>query len=479
MRLCAACVLALVLSARPASPQPPAAPTLESLQRTLDEQRVLIAQQAEALETQRRALEALQQRLDALKRDSPATAVEQTLDARLAAVERIVERLPELPQKLVTGGEFPGSITIPGTDAAFRIGGRLQMTAIHTMQPLGTDDRFITSSIPVGADRPGDAARTDYTATPSRLNLDLRSPWPFGTMRTFIEADFAGDGNTARLRHAYMQTRRWLFGQTWSTFADPEAQPIELDFEGLNAISRFRQAQIRYSRDLSERVNLALALEDPAPDLSDASGVNLIPDFTARLRWQFGDATAHATGDAPHLHVAVLARGLRGELVDVGVGTDPGQPNPTLATGGFGVNVSGVVVPPWYGADRIRFGTNDGWGIGRYIKDLEALGGQDAVYDPVLGQLRALPVLSAYVAYERVWRPTFSSTFTYGGVRVDNLDIQPPSSLRSTQRVTLNIVWNPMPRSDLILEFLTGRRTNKDGEHASSSQFQGGWRVRF
>ena len=55
-------------------------------------------------------------------------------------------------------------------------------------------------------------------------------------MRLFIESDFAGVRRTMRLRHAFLQTNRFVVGQTWSTFSNPEADPIGIDFEGLNAI---------------------------------------------------------------------------------------------------------------------------------------------------------------------------------------------------------------------------------------------------
>jgi len=37
---------------------------------------------------------------------------------------------------------------------------------VHTFAPLGTDDRFIASSIPVGEEHAGEEARTTYTAAP-------------------------------------------------------------------------------------------------------------------------------------------------------------------------------------------------------------------------------------------------------------------------------------------------------------------------
>jgi hypothetical protein len=143
------------------------------------------------------------------------------------------------------------------------------------------------------------------------------------------------------------------------------------------------------------------------------------------------------------------------------------------------VNVSGVVVPRWDTGDRIKFATNNGWGIGKYITDLGTLGGQDAVYDPTTGSLRALPVASGYCGYERRWRPTIISAITYGIVNVSNLDIQPANALRRTQRTSVNVTWSPVPEADLALEFLFGTRVNKDGQRGTSSQLQAGWIYRF
>jgi hypothetical protein len=381
------------------------------------------------------------------------------------------QRPPDLPQRAVTGGDFPGSIEFPGTDTAFKFGGQARATLVHTLQPLGVDDRFITSSIPIGADRAGEAARVAYTAAPSRINLELRSPTPFGGIRTFFEYDFAGDGSTARLRHAFIETNRWTFGQTWSTFTDPEAHPEGIDFEGLNAMSWFRQAQIRYTRPLASRLELALAIENPAPDLTGAEGVNMVPDFIARVRWEPESRARGLFTEVAHVQAAVLGRSLRGQLV--------GQSEVTSSTGGVGVNISGVLVPIWDAAGRVKFSTISGWGIGRYIKDLEALGGQDAVYDAASGQLRSLGMASGYVGYERRWRSWLQTGFTYGLVHVANLDIQPDSALTRTHRASLSATWNPVSRTDFIGEFLWGERVNKDGARGSSTQIQAGWKVRF
>ena len=86
---------------------------------------------------------------------------------------------------------------------------------------------------------------------------------------------------------------------------------------------------------------------------------------------------------------------------------------------------------------------------------------------------------SSYFGYERVWKPTFTSAVTYGLVRVSNVDGQRSDELRETQRGTFNLTWTPISQLDVVLEFLTGRRVNKDGNRGSSSQFQAGWTFRF
>lgn len=470
----------------PAAAQTTSDAMLTDLRRLVDDQRRLLDEQGRRLEAQGRELEALRSRLDdtsavALATRSevaalagasvPSTAASATQASR--SDDQDPQRKPEMPAPVVSAGDFPGSLRIPGTDAALKIGGQARMTLVHTLAALGTDDRFVTSSIPVEATVPGEQSRTNYSPAASRAHLDVRAHTPIGPMRTFLESDFAGSGRTMRLRHAFIQTDRWLVGQTWSTFSDPEAEPIGIDFEGLNAISLFRQPLVRYSRAIRGHMNVALALENPAPDLTGAQGVNLVPDFVARLRWE--PDTARGIGvrltRTAHVQVALLARGLRGEPFD--------RPDVTLSTGGFGGNVSGVLVPKWDTDDRIKFASNAGWGIGRYITDLGTLGGQDAVYDATTNQLRALSVSSGYFGYERLWRPTFTSAITYGIVNVNNLDVQPDDALRRTQRATINLTYTPIQQLDLVLEFLSGTRVNKDRTRASSSQIQAGWTFRF
>jgi hypothetical protein len=458
---------------------------ISELRQLLADQSAALDRQARIIEEQGRRLEALQERVEGTSRstekplalDVPATTTAtaavgaQTPVPQQPTSRTAAEPTPDLPAMVVSAGEFPGSIRIPGTESAFKIGGQARLVAVHTLSALGTEDRFVTSSIPVGVPRVGDEARTVYSPIASRLNTELRMPSERGPMRLFIESDFAGAGRTMRLRHAFLQTNRFVVGQTWSTFSDPEADTIGIDFEGLNAISRFRQPLFRWTPGgTGARYQWAFAVENPAPDLTGAEGVNLTPDFVARLKFHPGRKRGVALY-TDHIQASPLVRQLRGEVL--------GQSGDALGTTGIGGNMSGVLVPRWDADDRIKFAVNAGSGIGRYIADLSSLGGQDAVYDSMQVSLRALPVSSGYVGYEHAWTRVFTTALAYGVVNVSNLDIQPGDALQRTQRGSVNLMWNPIPQADIVLEFLAGRRVNKDGQRPISSQIQAGWTLKF
>lgn len=464
--------------AAPSSRQAP--PDMAALAQLVEAQRVLLETQGRLIEDLTKRLDqtttqvaASQQRIAELESRTTATP---EVQERLTDIEQNLRRLPELTREELSEPEdFPGALNIPGTDSAIRFGGQVRALLVRNLGALGTDDRFVTSSIPVeGTPEAAKDSRTTLSASPSRLETDFRTRTPVGPLRAFLSGDFAGPNRTYRLRHAFGQWRGFVGGQTWSTFSDPEAEPDGLDFEGLNAISLFRQPLIRWTKPFGSRLEFSAALENPSPDITGASGVNQFPDVVARVRLNYDADHSRRlffrSGEG-HTQAALLVRQIRGEA--------DARPNEVLATEGIGVHVSGRVHARWRQGDYVKFATAAGKGIGRYIADLGTLGGQDAVYDPEHNRLIALPVYSTYIGYEHAWSDTLRSTATFGVVFVDNLDIQSPDSLRQTTRSSVNISWSPVPSGDLIAELLTGRRVNKDGRDGRAGQFQVGWIFRF
>jgi len=435
---------------------------VDTLKAAADSQSVRLgAQQTRLVELEAQLVE-MKKRLEILESQANFPAWEDSLEARIRQVEAATQKSPELPPDIVSAGDFPGSIRIPGTDAAIKFGGRIRTSVVLTLDPLGTDDRFLTNSIPVGQPVTGDDRRTSISARASRLNIEFRTPGGREELRAFFEGDFAGAGNSFRLRHAYAQYRGFIAGQTWSTFSDPGIDLEDLDFEGVSSENVIRQPLMRYWWSPEPDTRLALAAETPSVSITGGVGVNLFPDLVARGYW------GRPAGG--HLQLAGVLRQIRGE-------TSAGDVRSEWGGGG---SVSGVRHVKFRGlTDRIMFQANGGLGIARYINDLGSAGGMDAVFDTTTGELKALPVLGWYVGYEHHWREwkaaetmNLRSTVLWSVVIVDNLDFQAPDAYRRTHRLAANLVFSPTSRADLGLEYIFGTRANKDGQSANANQFQ-------
>ena len=427
-----------------------------------DSQAVRLAAQTQRVAELDSALVIMKRRLETLESQANFPVWEDSLEARIKKVEAASQKSPELPSDVVSAGDFPGSIRIPGSDAAIKLGGRVRTAVVLTLDPLGTDDRFLTNSIPVGVPpTTGEAKRTNISARASRLNIEFRTPTGTQEVRAFFEGDFAGTSNAFRLRHAYAQYRGFIVGQTWSTFSDPWVDLEDLDFEGVSSENIIRQPQLRYWWTQGSS-RLAVAMETPAVSITGGQGVNLVPDLIAR------DFITLAKGG--HVQVAGVLRQVRGEAI----------PGDVRSTWGAGGSVSGVVnVPVKKLTDRFMFQVNGGSGIARYINDLSSAGGLDAVFDTASGALKALPVLGWYVAYEHRWKEwpqmatmNLRSTVLWSLVAVRNYDFQPPDAYEKTNRLALNLVFSPSSRVDAGLEFIHGRRKNHDGQSAHANQIQ-------
>jgi hypothetical protein len=315
----------------------------------------------------------------------------------------------------------------------------------------------------------GEDQRTNISARASRLNIEFRTPSGRSQVRSFFEGDFAGTGNALRLRHAYAQFSGFIVGQTWSTFSDPWADHQDLDFEGVSSENLIRQPQIRYWWGREGGTRHAVAIETPSVSITGGQGVNLMPDLVARSFYKL-----RKTG---HIQVAAVLRQIRGQ-------TTSGQVSSAWGAGG---SVSGVVlVPVQKFTDRVIFQVNGGVGIARYINDLSSLGGQDAVFDTTSGDLKPLPAIGWYVAYEHVWKQwsamenvNVRSTVMWSYVSVDNFDFQPADAYQRTNRLAINGIFSPSSRVDIGLEYIYGVRVNHDRAQGSANQIQAVGLFRF
>ena len=95
--------------------------------------------------------------------------------------------------------------------------------------------------------------------------------------------------------------------------------------------------------------------------------------------------------------------------------------------------------------------------------------GMDGVFNPQ-GKIKTLPIVAGYAAYQHWWTDKTRSSFLVSGVRVDNYSFQPDHSYYKTERISGNITYSPVPRFDLGVELIWGRRTNEDRKRGDAIQ---------
>ena len=134
---------------------PDKSPSLDAIQKLVRDQRKLIEKQEKTIDALKKRLDDVESlalsshnRLEEMHERAPDAEVGGAVEERLAELEASIQELPEKAD-VVSAGEFPGSFRIPGTDAAMKIGGQVRFTGVNSFDAIGSEDRFVTSSIPI------------------------------------------------------------------------------------------------------------------------------------------------------------------------------------------------------------------------------------------------------------------------------------------------------------------------------------------
>jgi hypothetical protein len=392
----------------------------------------------------------------------------------------------EDPSNTTYDPDFPGAWHLPGTAAAMKIGGYVNLALINSFDPMLISDRFIVGSIPPeGESISGAKSGTEVTANQTRINFEVREATSQGPLRAFVEADFHEEGDTFRLRHAFGQFRWLLAGKTWSTLMDIDSLPEEVDFEGINGEILARQAQIRVFPNFGKSMSFKLAWEDPRTDVVNGAGTRGLADIVMSVgRLPLGQLGSWNS------RVAFILRDLEADQTGDDLDDDPNlDDDPSGNTLGWGVTTSGRKPMAWWGdGDSLLWQVTYGEGVGRYLNDLNTVGGGDAVFDPS-GKLQPLPVFAGYVSYSHGWPADFwflkswqgilRSNFTVSWVNIDNFDYQDGDNYKSTLRASANLIYLPTTNVRFGMELLWGQRKNKDDSKGTATQLQFSARYNF
>ena len=361
-----------------------------------------------------------------------------------------------------------GWMSFKKSDTQVRVGGFFQLNMIHNFQD--TDNKFgkfQPGKFPVPS---GKTTSTEFDPRTTRLVLETRTPTQVGNYSTFISIDFFGNNAPGtiepRLRQGYLTGvgvftgQAFLIGQAFSTFRDLQVNPEMFDLQGPNAWARLFNGMLRYMFKLDQPHHwiATIALEEPDSDISNGNAQTELPDGIVRIDYN---------GNLVHFMGGFVGRQLKATNM-TGGGTDRAF--------GYGFNFAGKIGIPNV-RDNFKFHGFYGSGIGRYINDLDAAGGQDAVYDTMKSRLTRLESYGGYGAYQHWWTARLRSTVVGGIVKVSNLALQASSAFKESYYTLANLIYSPFNHFDIGMEYTWGQRKNKDGGtgHANRMMVTAKW----
>jgi hypothetical protein len=432
------------------------------------------------------------------------TAKEQELEKRVAELEKMVQQL--VAEKAAAPAPAPAAATAAAAPAkptgapiqgvsitpnaapntTFAITGFVKADANFTSTSDGElgdsasgRDFYVPGQTPVGGLDEG----TDLNAhiKQSRVNFGTDTILEGGDkLITRFEIDFFGSAlgsqnvsNTYApvIRHAFVQWRSWLVGQTWSNFMDVATLPEAADFIGPTDGTTFvRQPQVRWTKG-----GLSLSAENrettitpytggvlPAsgPGRSFGSDDGWMPDLTARYAWK---------GPWGHVAAAGLVRELMHESTAAQFGTTGINAPVDDSTWAGALSLSGKFN---IGKDDIRWMALYG-NLGRYV----ALNfSNDAILDSN-GNLESVDGYAGFVAYRHIWGGNWRSTFSYAMQSYDNESSLSAASNahspnKSSWSVFGNLFYSPLPKLDIGAEYRYGERELENGTDGDFNRLQ-------
>ncbi|RDV24078.1 porin [Alteromonas aestuariivivens] len=353
---------------------------------------------------------------------------------------------------------------LAGTDVQFS--GYVKADAIVSNYSDGTlssgsigRDFYIPSLTPVGGEDEG--TQFDAHIRQSRFRFTTTTPTEEGdTVKGVFEMDFmvtaGGDERISnsyvpRVRHAFLQYKNWLVGQTWTTFMDVATLPESLDFIGVTDGTVFgRQTMVRYANNGFE-----IALENPESTITPYEGGsrivaddNSVPDliaaYTMKSSWG-------------HIKVAGLVRQLS---YDNGADIDSNETS-------YGIAITSKIN---FGAgDDLRVMFNTGAGLGRYT----ALNASNGAVINENGDLEAIDSYGYSIALRHVWSAKARTNIMFSALEVDNdVALTGETATSSTYSARINYLYSPTSSLTVGAEYTYANREIETGLDGDMSRFQ-------
>ena len=408
----------------------------------------------------------------------------QELEAKLAETEDKVDETRD--RAILSTGKSPGSFLIPGTDTEFSISGYVKADFIYDLKQKDGGAAGAVA-LKTKTDSIDDQGHFQAHARQSRLRISTTTPTPLGDLNAVIETDFFGAGGNEnqsnsygmRLRHAYARIGGLLAGQYWTNFGALAALPPTLDFTGAEGSIFIRQAQVRWTQSIDDKLKFAVSLENPEASeiksvngmgdlFKDSKGKDKNPAFLDRLP----DAVValEYNDDWGQFRLSALGRQL----------TSPDDKQDELA---YGINV-GVNFAAWPGGNILGSFTY-GDGIGRYL----ASGGigYEAFYNAGTQNLDTIKSYGIVAGVKHKFTDTVTGLVAIGrqgfsntpGVSNGFTKAASDGFLKQLNSVHTSVFWSPLSRLTIGGEVIYYDKEIVSGDKIENIRLQTSVQLRF
>jgi len=136
------------------------------------------------------------------------------------------------------------------------------------------------------------------------------------------------------------------------------------------------------------------------------------------------------------------------------------------------LSVAGVL--PTIGKDDARFTLTAGTAIGRYSNGFFP----DGIVD-VDGQIHLPKQWGAYIAYRHFWMDALRSNVVLSEASEKNPSGTPATTNKSTRSAHVNLIWSPVPNTDMGMEYIYGFRETEDGLKGHLNRLQASAKYTF
>jgi hypothetical protein len=376
----------------------------------------------------------------------------------------------------------PGSVAEEGAPdadkARLEIYGHAMVDAIYDAKRMNPQwaATMRPSQIPVNC--PGDAGcgkngTTTFSARQSSLGFKAYIPTTtLGVIKTDVSFDlFGSDGGThVHWLNAWAEFNMYGIGQYYSNFMDIDVFPNTIDYWGPSGMVFLRNPQLRITPFSRDGMTAAFSLEAPSSALDTGKLSQVDPAFgagvTAWNKWPDAVASFRLDRDWGHLRFAGILRevGFQFPLTP--------ESNPSGRKTGYGLNVSGAwKLSP---RDTITGQLAGGHAIASYMND----GGVDLAPGTSL-RAEAVPSVGWLLYYGHKWSDKWSSAIGYSEHRQSNTGGQLPNAFHKGSYSSVNVLFYPVKNITTGLEFIWGRREDKDGASAVDNRLQFSTKVTF